>query len=99
MNSFSASVPLQLPHVLFDPAFGPLVMLKFLFIRAKRGRVVVSPPVVVDGRVRNVKHFVEQYIFHHMLRNRSVVERSADNDRFMRRIVMPEHSIGLIRRP
>ena len=65
-----------------------MIVGKSSFVAAKRGCVVVSAAVVVNGRVVDVEHFVEDDVFHDVIRHVRRIERAADDDRVVRRIMM-----------
>ena len=58
------------------------------FVPAKRRCVVVSASIVMNGRVVDVEHFVEDYVLNDTCRNVRRIERAADDDRVVRRIVV-----------
>lgn len=60
---------------------------------------MVSTAVYDLGRVIDVEHFVEDDVFHDELRDRCRVERFADHDGFVGRVVVAENAISLSGRP
>ena len=74
-------------------------MREFLFVAAEGGRVIVPAPVVVNGRMVDVQHFVKDDIFDDVSRHIRRVERTADDDRVVRRIMMPQNAVSVPGRP
>ena len=65
------------------------------FVAAEDGRVVISTAVDDFGRVIDVEHFVEDDVFHDEFRNRRGIERFADDNGFVRGVVMAKDSVSL----
>ena len=61
--------------------------------------MVIAPSVVMDCRMMDVKHFVEDDVLDHVARNIVRIERAADDDRFVGRIMMSKYAICLPGRP
>lgn len=61
--------------------------------------MVVSAAVDDLGRVIDMEHFVENDVFHNEFRDRWRVERFADDDGLMRRVMVTENAISLSGRP
>ncbi len=49
----------------------------------------------MDRGVVDVEHFVKNHVFDHVSRHVRRVERAADDDCLMRRIVMAENAVGV----
>jgi len=64
------------------------------FVPAKRRCVVVSASIVMNGRVVDVEHFVENDVFDDEIRHVRRIERAADDDRVVRRIVVTKDPVG-----
>ena len=90
---------LQPSHIPFDPAFGFVVIGKFLLVAFEGGGVVVAAAVDVFGRVGDVEHFVKDDVFDDVSGNVTRIERPADRDVIVCRVVMAEDAIGFFRGP
>ena len=64
-------------------------------VAAESGCVMVSTAVDDLCWVIDVEHFVEDDVFHDELRDGWRVERLADDDRLVRRVVVAEDAVGL----
>ncbi len=86
---------LEFAYVSFDPGFGGVVVGKLFLVSFERGGVVVAAAVYVAGRVGDVEHFVEDDVLDDVSRDVSRVERSADRDVVVRRVVVAEDAVSL----
>ena len=64
------------------------------FVPAKSRCVVVSASIVMNRRVMDVEHFVEDYVLNDTWRHVRRIERAADDDRVMGRIVVTKDPVG-----
>ena len=67
---------------------------EFLFVAFEGRSVVVAAAVDVFGRVVDVEHLVKDDIFDHVFWHRQGIERTADRDVVVGRIVMAEDAEG-----
>ena len=79
-------------YVIFDPFFGGTIKRESLFVKAKCGRVVVSAAVDRDRWMFDMKHFVKHHVFDNETGRFRRVERTADHDLILRRVVVAEHT-------
>ena len=69
------------------------------FVVPERRCVVVPAAVMVNRWVLDVEHFVVDDVLHDPTRHIPGVERLTYDDRLMRRVVMCEDAVRLLRRP
>ena len=96
---FLFSFFLQPPYVSLDPAFGFLVIGKFLLVAFECGSVIVAAAVDMFCRVMDVEHFVIDDVFDDVTRRFRRVQRYADGDMVVGRVVVAEDAVGLFGGP
>ena len=74
-------------------------MRESLFVTSERRRVIIASAVVMDRRVMDVKHFVKDDVFDHEARNIVSIERTADDYRFVGRIMVSQYAVRFSSRP
>jgi len=68
---------------------------KFAFVGPKCRRMVIAPAVDIHGWMDDVEHFVKHHVFDDKSGRFTRIQRSANNDRILRRIMMSENTISL----
>ena len=98
-ESLLLRVPLQSPHVPFDPPLCRVEVFEFLFVGAEGRGMVVASSVVVDRGVLYVEHFMEDDVLDDIFGHLTRIERPTYNDRFMCSVVVAQDAIRLPDRP
>jgi len=70
-------------------------MRKFTLVGPKCGCMVVPSAVDVHRRMDNMEHLVKHHVFDDETRSFPRIERSTDNYRVLRRIVVTEYTVSL----
>ena len=83
---------LEFADIPLDPLFGFKIVGKFLFVAFEGRGVVVAAAVYMFGGVVDVEHFVEDDVFDHVFWDGEGIERAADGNVVVRRVVMAEYA-------